>query len=113
MRPSMWIFAIGLLVIGQVAEASIVSVYTSDKRATATYSGVAQSDNDNGTGFGNVSLDASRGSSHSTLDTTWVDTGTGALLDHDISLSFNGNDYDHALARDEYLRFSILDDTTY
>lgn len=113
MRSSNWILLVSLLMIGQVAQAGIASVYNSDKRTTAGSAGVGQSDNDNSTTFGTVSLNAVNGSSNSAMDINWVDTGTGALFDHDINLAYNGNEFESTEARDEKLRFTISADTTY
>lgn len=113
MRTSSWILAMGLLVIGQVAQASAISIYQSDKRTTAASGGAGQSDNDNSITFGSVSLEAVKGTSVAGFESNRVDTGSGALLDHDIHLSYTGNELDAAEARDERLKFVALADTTY
>lgn len=99
--------------VSQIALAGIVSPYNSDRRARVLSDFVVWSDTDNGFGFGTTTLSSVHGDSSASLETNWIDTGTGALFDQDFALAFSGSVDDSAEVYEHYARFMISSDTTF
>ncbi len=109
------IIALGLLLLSSLsANAAVISILSSNIGARADdASGASSASVDLSTALGFRSLSALDGLSSSTIDTNWVVTDTGALLDFDFSHVRSGARNSSADSYEGYVQFTVNQNTTY
>ncbi|PCJ22626.1 MAG: hypothetical protein COA96_13875 [SAR86 cluster bacterium] len=103
-----------LLLVSFAANASPITINSSYIRSIAYDSSTGSTtDLDTSTAFGSRSLLAVHGGSSSATDINWVDTGSGALLDFDMSHVRTGAQSSYAYTDETSIYFTANADTTY